>query len=77
MKKYPLCIGSKIRSKGMGRGLGVGKGKGPIRQPIKAKTEDWEGVKIVRDKEGRVIAKEIYDYKTGKLLRTEKLGRIF
>ena len=29
-KEYPACIGSKIRSKGMGRGLGIGKGRGPI-----------------------------------------------
>lgn len=37
IKKYPKCVGSKIRSKGKGQGLGRGKGKGPIGRPYKKK----------------------------------------
>lgn len=37
-KKYPQCVGRKIKSKGKGRGLGTGRGKGPIgRRKIKNK----------------------------------------
>lgn len=33
----------------------------------------WEGVKLVRNKRGDVISKKIYNYKTGEFLKTEKV----
>ena len=44
-KRYPKCVGKKIRSKGMGRGLGIGKGKGPIHERAERNVEKALGLK--------------------------------